>query len=146
MGEAYDGVGRRQHERGVAFLLEGVGDADGDEEHSAHRHHHRHAQQPLVGARLVAEPGVGAPAERHQRQHDQSLQHAPAAEVVLHQAGDVGDRVDEDEVEEQLQRGHPMAVIGGLEPGAQRVEQCHLDGSEGGEIRLPVGILARAPR
>ena len=77
VGEAHDGVGDRQHERGVALALERVRDADGDEEHADHRHHHGDAQQALVGLRLIAEPRVGAPPEPHDGERDQTLEQRP---------------------------------------------------------------------
>ena len=123
MGEADHGVGGGQHQGRVALVVEGVGDADGDEEHAGHRQHHRHSQQSLVRLRLVAEPGVGAPSEPHDGERGQTLEHGLGADVVLHQRGHVGDGVDEDEVEQQLERRHPMVVIRRAQVCSEVVEQ-----------------------
>ena len=133
VGEADNGIGRRQDDGRVALVLEGIRDADGDEEHAGHRHHHGDAQQPLVRLRLVAEPGVGAPAEPHDGERDQPLEHGLAADVVLHQRGHVGDRVHEDEVEEQLERRHPMVVVGRAQVGPEVAER------RGHRVSVPCG-------
>ena len=131
VGEAHGGVAGGEHERAeetTRLVLERLGDREGDDEERAHRDHHRQAQQPLVGLGLVAEPGVRRPAEPQQRHQHEPPTEPARGRVVGHQLGHLGDREDEDQVEEQLQRGDPVRLVGrphheggGAQHGRQRV-------------------------
>jgi hypothetical protein len=101
--------GREQTARLVVVRL---GDRQGDDEQRAHRGDHRQPQQTFVGARLVAQPGVRRPAEPQQGQQDEPATEAAQRRVVGHQRGDLGQREDEDQVEEQLESRDAVRVVG----------------------------------
>jgi hypothetical protein len=117
-----DGERPGEHDRctdPAALVSPGLRDREGDEEQGRHRDHHRAAEHALVGVRLVAEPGVAAPGPPQEEQQHEPAQCAPPAEVVGHERGHLGDREDEDQVEEQLQRGDPVAGVARQDPGAE---------------------------
>jgi hypothetical protein len=81
-------------------VLPGFGDGEGDHEHGRHGHGHGRPEQPLVGPRLVAEPGVGRPGPPQQGEQQQPLEHAVGAVRVPRVAGDLRQGKDVDQVEE----------------------------------------------
>ena len=106
------GIGEPEEQRVVP---EGMRRGEGRYQEGAH---HGEDEQPLlalVGGDVVGEPGVGAPRPPERGEHQHALPQALPGRVLSHQRRDLGQREHEDQVEEQLERGH--ALLGHLLPG-----------------------------
>ena len=112
---------------------------------------------PVVGVQGVGEPGVAGPRPPDRRQHQHPLAEALPGRVGGHQAGDLGEREDEDEVEEELERGdlRSSSVGSGLDgpgvssspPSTLRIMRRRLVGAlePGGQLERLAGRARRRP-
>ncbi len=91
-----------------AAVAEGLGDAQGDDQHAAHRGEHAEAIQVLIGIDAVGEPSVGAPGPPDGGEDEQPFAEPRPPRVVRHLERHLGEREDEDQVEEELERRHPL--------------------------------------
>ena len=121
---ADDGVGAGEEEPVVA---EGAGHAECDDEQPCHRREERDPHLALLGVDDAREPGVAGPRPPHQPEDQQALGDALPGRVVGHQRRALGEREDEDEVEEELERRDPVlaAEDGGDPAGARRSGGLH---------------------
>jgi hypothetical protein len=126
----------RDHKRPTSDV-EGVGDGGVHEQPDQHDGQ----QHPLgVGSSDVEQGGFEAgarPHAEHSDEQDQGLGGAAPAEVVQKMVGELGDREDEDQVEEQLQR-RDCVPLDGLRRRGHRIW------SAGAALTLPV-MRPRAP-
>ena len=74
----------------------------------------------LLRGHVVREPRVRRPRPPERRQDEHPAAQAVPVRVVRHQRGDLGDREDEHQVEEQLERGYPL-FLHGCHPGRTNV-------------------------
>ena len=101
-------VGQAEEHR---VAVEGVRNGERRHEHGAHGGEDGESRRALVGVDLVGEPGVGAPRPPERRQDQHALADARPRRVVRHEAGDLREREDEDEVEEKLERRDRMLEL-----------------------------------
>ncbi len=80
------------------------------DQHRAHRAEQRDPGDSVVGVQGVGEPGVAGPRPPDHGQHQHPLAEALPRRVGGHQAGDLGEREYEDEVEEELEWGDPILL------------------------------------
>ena len=109
VGDADEGIGAREQERVVA---EGVGDGARRNQRRAHRREHDQADGALVGVDRVRQPRVRGPGPPEHPEQEQPLDEPRPRRVVGDEAGHLGEREDEDQVEEELERGD--ALLAGL--------------------------------
>ena len=128
VGDAEDAVGEGEGERQVA---EGLRNAEGDDQQRRHRGEDHQPRRHLLRIDDAGQPGVSDPAPPKHTQHQQPLGHARPGRMVEHQRRALGDRENEDEVEEELQRRHPLA----LAPGGFQARLVRLGG--GGHAAHP---------
>jgi len=107
--DAHDGVGDAEGQRVAA---ERVRHGDGGDQHRRRGGEERDAEQAVVGGRLVAEPGVGGPGPPDDDQDRHALEQARPGGLGGEEGGDLRDREDEDEVEEELQGGDALLGLG----------------------------------
>jgi hypothetical protein len=122
MAEANHGEGAREQHRSAeaaVLVIPRLRDRERDEEQGRHRDDDRRPDHAHVGVRLVAQPGVAAPGEPEQSQQHQTAEHAARTDVVGHEGGDLRDREDEHQVEEQLEGGDGVPLVGGQDVGPQ---------------------------
>ena len=91
---------------------ERAGDGDGRDEHGDHRPEHTRPDHTLLGLEDVREPCVARPRPPERGEHEQSMTDPDPREVVGHQLGHLREGVDEDEIEEELERCHPLLSLG----------------------------------
>ncbi len=96
-----------------AVLVKRLRDRESDDEHRTHRCEHRDPDRPLLGIQGVRQPGICRPRPPKRAEHEHPAEHAAPRRVVRKQAGDLRDREDEYEVEEELERCDPLLVLGG---------------------------------
>ncbi len=106
MGAADDAVDQREGERQAAERLR---HAERDQQQRRHRAEDHQAHRALLGVDHAGQPGVADPRPPEDAEHQQALGQPLPGRVVGHQRRALGDREDEDEVEEELQRRHPLA-------------------------------------
>ncbi len=70
------------------------------------------ADRALVRARGVAEPGIAAPRKPEHHQDRKRLDELPPARVVVEKPRHLGDREDEHQVEEELERSDALLALG----------------------------------
>ncbi len=120
LGGADDHVAAGEDEPEV---VERLGDAERDHEQRRHRREHRQPNRPLLGIDDAGQPGVGGPGPPEDAEDEQPLRDPLPGRLVRHQRRALGQRQHEDEVEEELERGHVGAVAkrrGGVWPGDAR--------------------------
>jgi hypothetical protein len=105
------GVGDREQQ---CVVSEGLGRRERRHEERAHHGEHEQPLEALVRGDVVGEPGVGAPGPPQRGQHQQALPEPLPGRVVRHEQGDLGQREDEDQVEEELERRY--ALLGAVRP------------------------------
>ena len=122
---AGDRVGDREQE---GVVTERVGHRQRRDEEGAHHGEHEQALAVLLGGDVVREPGVRAPGPPERGEHQHPLAESRPARVLRHQLGDLCQRKDEDEVEEQFERCNALfAGIGHL--ADKRSIKCRTVGS-----------------
>ena len=84
--------------------------ADRGDQHRGHRGEEDEADRPGLGVDHAGQPGVAGPGPPEHAEHQQALRQPRPGRVVGHQRRALGDREDEDEVEEELQRRDPLAL------------------------------------
>ena len=104
---AHGAVGDRELDRAIA---ERVGHRERRHEHRRHRREHRQPDRPVLGIDDARQPGVTGPGPPEDQQHQQSLAETGPAVLVDHQRRALSQREHEDEVEEQLERHHPLRL------------------------------------
>ncbi len=92
--------------------VEGFRDGERDDEHRSHRREHARAHRPLLGLERVRQPGIAGPRPPERREDEQPAADPVPRRVVRHEQRDLRDRVDEDEIEEELERGDPLLTLG----------------------------------
>ena len=105
----HDRVGDAEGQR---VMAERVRHGDRHDEHPARGGEERDAKQPFVGPRRVAQPGKRRPRPPDHDEDRHALEQAHPVRVGGDEAGDLRDREDEDEVEEELQRGDALLGLG----------------------------------
>ena len=95
-----------------AVDLEGVRRGQRHDEHRGHRPEHGDSDGALLRVQRVGEPGVRRPRPPQHAEKEEAAQQAIPGRVVGEEAGDLGDGEDEDEIEEELERGHPLLGLG----------------------------------
>ena len=100
-------VGERELERALA---ERLGHGQRGDQERRHRGEHDEAHRALLGIDDARQPRVSGPGPPQQRQHHHALGDPLPGGVLDHQRGALGQREDEDEVEEELERSHPLAL------------------------------------
>ena len=121
---AHRPVGQGEVER---ELVEGLGDADRDDQECSHGREDDDAHGALLGIDHARQPRVTRPRPPEHPEHQQALRQPFPGRVVEHQRGALGDRENEDEVEEELERHHPLPFAHhGTEPrGARACRRGH---------------------
>ena len=107
VGGPDDRVGDREDERRV---VEGAGHADRRDQEPRHRGEDDEAHRALLGVDDAGEPRVADPRPPQDREHEEALRDALPGRLVSHQLRALRDREDEDEVEEELERRHRLAL------------------------------------
>ena len=106
-------VGDRDDDRpgqATRAIFERFGYRHGQHEHRGHRAEHRHTAEAFIGAQHVPHPGETDPTPPEEAKHQQAAEQAVDREVVRHQGGDLREREDEHQVEEQLDRSDPCVL------------------------------------
>ncbi len=112
-------VGQGELERQA---VEGLRDADGDDQKGRHGGEDRDPNRALLGIDHARQPGVTRPRPPQHREHQHALRQPRPGRLVGHQRGALREREHEDQVEEELERQHPLPFAhGGAEPGSARV-------------------------
>jgi hypothetical protein len=101
------GVGEREQQRRI---VERLGHAQRGDEERRHRPEHRDPHHALLGVDEARQPRVAAPGPPQHREHEHRLGEPVPGRLVGHQLRALGEREHEDEVEEQLERGHALLV------------------------------------
>ena len=117
--EVRDGEDDRS-EQPAGQVDERLGHAERQHEHRAHRAEHGHAADALVRAQDVAHPREPHPAPPEQAEHQHPAHDPLPREVVGHQGGHLGEREDEDQIEEQLDRRDARVLRHRLDPRVLR--------------------------
>ena len=91
---------------------EGLRNRDRHQEAAEHDSHQEQADRDRVGIELVRHPGRVVPGPPDDEQHERRLSCALPGQVVEQQVRDLGDREDEDQVVEQLERRRPLLLSG----------------------------------
>ena len=104
-------VGAGEEERVVA---ERPRDGERRDQHRAHGGEHRDSNRPLFGVDRVRQPRVGGPRPPEHREDEHALDEAGPGRIVDDETGHLRQREDEDQVEEELERRHPL--LGALLP------------------------------
>ena len=116
-GDVEDAEDADRQREGEAEVAEGLRHAERGDQHRRHRGEDHQPDRALLGVDHAGQPGVADPGPPEHAEHEQALDHPLPGRVVGHQRRALGDREDEDEVEEELQRGHPLALAaGGAQP------------------------------
>ena len=140
--QAHEHVGDPE-EHGLG--AEGAGDGEGDQEHRGHRPEHARPDRARLGLQRVREPGVARPGPPEGGEDEQAAAHPRPGGVVRRELGHLGEGVDEDEVEEVLQRGDPLLPLGHrgrLRPGR---DQYRLAATHRALARVPLAVAAAGP-
>jgi hypothetical protein len=83
----------------------------GDAEHRGHRSEHRQPDATLVHVHRARQPCVDTPRPPERREDEHPAEDATPRRVVCEEARDLGDREDEGQVEEELERRDLVLVI-----------------------------------
>jgi hypothetical protein len=118
------------HAEGQAAAVERAGDGEGQDEVSGHAAEQDHPLAQLARRDRVGQPRVAAVHPPDEREHDHDLPEGLKRQVVGQHGGELRDREDEDEVEEQLERRDAL----------DRGLRCELD-----RASHAASSLARAP-
>ena len=100
-------VAQGQHHRPVETawtVSEGLGNGEGQHEHGRHGDEDGQLELRLVRALHIGQPRVPGPGPPQQGDDQDSPQQAMPVELVGHERGDLGQREDEHQIEEKLQR------------------------------------------
>jgi hypothetical protein len=87
-----------------------------DAEHRRHRGEHHQPNATLVDVRRARQPGVGAPRPPKRRKNEHPAEDSTPGRVVREQGRDLGDRENQDQVEEELER-RDLMLVAALERG-----------------------------
>ena len=98
-------VGAAEEERVVA---EGSWGCQTDDQHRGHRPEHRQARRSLVRVDRVGEPGVRGPGPPERCEDEHASGEPGPGRFRRHKARDLREAEHEDEVEEELERRHPL--------------------------------------
>ena len=96
------------HAEGQAAAMEGAGDGEGQHEVAGHAAEQDRPLAQLASRDRVGQPRVAGVHPPDQREHDHDLAQRLPREVMAQHRGELRDREDEDEVEEQLERGDAL--------------------------------------
>ena len=115
---AHHAIGQGELQR---QLVEGLGDADPDDQERGHGGEDHDAHRALLGIDHAGQPRVARPRPPEHPEHQHTLAQPRPGRVIGHQRGALREREDEDEVEEELEWHHPLPFAqGGAEPGSAR--------------------------
>jgi hypothetical protein len=107
----HDGVGEAE---GQPAAAEGARDGEGDDEERRHPGEEHDPPRDAVGRHRVGEPRVAGVHPEDHRQHHGGADHPLGVRPARDHAGELGDREDEDQVEEELERRDALdRVLGG---------------------------------
>ncbi|MGA2166000.1 MAG: hypothetical protein ABSH36_16260 [Solirubrobacteraceae bacterium] len=107
VGGAHDGVCAGKQQR---LGAERSGDAQRAHQQRGHRGEDHQPHRPLLRVDDRREPGIADPRPPQYREHQQPLRDPQPGRVLDDQRGAACEREHEHEVEEQLQRRHPLAL------------------------------------
>jgi hypothetical protein len=93
-------------------LSESPGHRQGDAQHRPHGSEHREPHTALVDVGCARQPGVGGPCPPDRGEDEHCAEDSAPGRIASEEARDLGDREDEDEVEEQLERCDLILVLG----------------------------------
>ncbi len=139
VGDAEDAEGEGEGQRQVA---EGLRHAERGDQQRRHRAEDDQPHGALLGVDHAGQPGVADPGPPEHAEHQQPLAQPRPGRVVGHQRRALGDREDEDEVEEELQRRDPLA----LAPDGAQSRSVGLGLGRGGQVAHPCKSPAGAGR
>jgi hypothetical protein len=88
--------------------VEGMRGRQRHDEHRGHRPEYGDPDGALFGVQRVGEPGVRCPRPPERGEEERAAQQAIPGQVRGEEAGDLSDGEHEDEIEEELERGHPQ--------------------------------------
>jgi hypothetical protein len=108
--EKTDDQVRDSEQHGVR--VERLGDGERNDKHCSHGREHACAHNSFLGLERVRQPGVTRPRPPERGQDEQSAAEPVPRWVIGHEPGDLRDREDEDEIEEELERGDPLLTLG----------------------------------
>ena len=140
--QAHEHVGDPE-EHGLG--AEGAGDGEGDQEHRGHRPEHARPDRARLGLQRVREPGVARPGPPQGGEDEQAAAHPRPGGVVRHELGHLGEGVDEDEVEEVLQRGDPLLPLGHRGRLRRGRDQYRLAATHRALARVPLAVASPPP-
>ncbi len=92
-------------------LAERLGQGDGHDQGGHHRADQHHPHWSPVWIEPVGHPGRVDPGPPERQQEQRRLQRAAQIQTLGEQMGQLGDREDVDEVEEELHRGDPVVAL-----------------------------------
>ena len=84
---------------------------DRRDDHRADGGEHQHPHAALFGIERVGQPRIGGPRPPQDAEQQACSEDTTPRRVVDEQRGDLGERVDEDEIEEQLERDDGVALV-----------------------------------
>ena len=102
---------QQRSEEPAGPVRECFGDGQRQQEGDRHRAEHGQPRDAVVDVDRVAQPGETAPAPPEDGEHRHALADPEQAQVVGHQLGGLGDGVDENKVEEQLDGGDAVILV-----------------------------------
>jgi hypothetical protein len=140
--EAHDRVAGDEDQRSVEptrLVVECLRDGKAGDEHRCRRDHEREPHHTGVAPRHVREPRVRAPGPPQQCEDDEPVEDRPRSGAVGHEPRDLCEREHVHEVEEQLERGDPVAFAGGAQAEQRTADRC------GHRPSLRCGDLTWAP-
>jgi hypothetical protein len=98
-------------------------DVDRQRGHAEHRGEHRHAEDRVVGVEAIGVDGEADPHPPDGHEQARAAQRAGERRVVVQQRAELGDRDDEDQVEEQLRPRRVALGVGVLERAQPRSDE-----------------------
>jgi len=107
--DVYDQEGNPENDTVTA---ERVGDGQRSDEHRRHRNQHRPPHRALTGIDGVGQPGVGRPHPPERRKDQETVSEPTPSRIIRQDRGDLREREDEDEVEEELKRSDALLALG----------------------------------
>jgi len=105
--EADEKIGNAE-QNGVG--AEGARDGEGDAQHDRRRGEHREPDGAFVDVDRARQPGIGRPRPPDGRENQHPAEEPAPRRLAREQLRHLGDREDEDQVEEELERGDLVLV------------------------------------
>ena len=139
MHDVHDQKGNAEHDPVPA---ERVGDGQCGDEHRGHRNQDRAPHRFLFGIDSVGQPGVGRPGPPERRQDQKAVPEPAPGRIIREDRRHLGEREDEDEVEEELERGDSLLALNRLLAHSRTLTAQAIEEGFG----VLAGVLERSPR